>query len=133
IAIFMKRGVGLGDRREERPAVAIGQEAAARRPKCDIGLFRELDAERLPVEPAVEDAEARGVDIAKQSLFFEHGVIAWEALDLFDVTLCVLSSDSGAMGAVGDDDGILLIQIMGKRNDVCIHRVFLITNSCSES
>jgi hypothetical protein len=70
ITIFMKRGVGLGDRRKKRPAVAIWQEATARRPERDVGLFREFDSERLPVESAVENAETRGINVYEQSLLF---------------------------------------------------------------
>src|SRR5262245_39116573 len=99
----MKRGVGLRNRREERPAVAIWQEATARRPERDIGLFRELDAERLPVEPAVKNAEARGVNVYEQSLLFKHGEIEGKALDLFIVTPGAFAGDCDAAIDACDD------------------------------
>src|SRR6266540_345601 len=127
ITIFMKRGMGLGDRREERPAVTIGQEAAARRPERDVGLFRELDAERLPVEPAVEDAETSGVDINEQSFFFKHREIEGEALDLFSVTPGTLGRDCGAAITVRDDGGGLCPLCLRESNDTGAHESLLVT------
>src|SRR5262245_7346816 len=40
IAVFVKCGVGLRDRREQRPAIAIGQKTATRRSERNIGIFR---------------------------------------------------------------------------------------------
>src|SRR5262249_5654843 len=106
--------------------------AAARRPERDVGLFREFDAERLPIKPAVEDSEARGVNIYEQSLLFEHGEIEGKALDLFIITPGALGRDCGAAIDACDDRCGRHPLCLKKGNDTGAHETLLVTIDVDE-
>src|SRR5215470_11893649 len=71
IAVFAPRRMRLRDWREQRPAETIGQQSASRRSENDVGVFRKLDTERLPVEPPIEDAGAGRIDIDEGAFLFK--------------------------------------------------------------
>jgi len=80
--IVSRRGVGPGGRPEKWQAVAVRQQPAAQRPEGQVGLARQGDAERVPVQAPVEQPEPAPVDVDEEHLVLEHGQVERQPLDL---------------------------------------------------
>jgi hypothetical protein len=66
-------GVGEFDPFEQALAGGDRSRPAARRPGREVGVAGQGDAERLPVQAPVEEAEAAGVDVDEEPLVLQRG------------------------------------------------------------
>jgi hypothetical protein len=78
----MQRGMSACRRAQERQAVAIWEESAARRVKGEARVLRQRDTQRMPVEPAVEETEAARIDVHEYAFILERGQVEGEAFDV---------------------------------------------------
>ena len=63
VAVAVERRVCLRCGAEQRQAVSIRYQAAARWPEREVGSTGQGDAERLPVQAAIQESEVGGVNI----------------------------------------------------------------------
>jgi len=81
VAVAMQSGVGLRRRAQERQAITIGYETAPWRVEGEVRPARQRDAERLPIQAAVEQPEIRCVNIDEHPAGVQHGKIERQALN----------------------------------------------------
>jgi hypothetical protein len=86
----MESGVCLGSRTEERQPVAIGHKPASRRSEGKVCPARQPHAQRLPIQPSIEQTEVAHIDIYENAVILECGQIERQALDRGSVHACLL-------------------------------------------
>ena len=118
--------MSTGNRREQWAAIAIRQKPTARRREIDIGIFRQFNAERLPVQTAIQNTKAGGIYVDEDAFVFQCRKIKGQAFDLLCIALRDRRRSFSTRLSSSHCQTVLPILEGRKRNNICVHRMHLV-------